>query len=98
MLGVLQALFSFAIGRRRIACLDRLVLTFVLCAGLATTVIGYNVSKALHHDAITGVLRAPMSFFDTTPTGRILVGPGNLVFFQFPLILRIPTEPLLEGY
>ncbi|GAA5994171.1 uncharacterized protein JCM10292_001909 [Rhodotorula paludigena] len=53
MLGVLQALFSFAIG-------------------LATTVIGYNVSKALHHDAITGVLRAPMSFFDTTPTGRIL--------------------------
>ncbi|GAA5893310.1 uncharacterized protein JCM6883_007628 [Sporobolomyces salmoneus] len=51
-LGVMQAVFSFAMG-------------------LATSWIGYNVSRALHHGAIQGVLRAPMSFFDTTPLGRI---------------------------
>ncbi|GAA6012116.1 hypothetical protein JCM10207_005134 [Rhodosporidiobolus poonsookiae] len=53
MLGVLQAVFSFALG-------------------LSTAWIGYNVSRALHHVAIKGVLRAPMSFFDTTPQGRIM--------------------------
>ncbi|GAA5823616.1 hypothetical protein JCM11251_000700 [Rhodosporidiobolus azoricus] len=45
---------------------------FSFMLGIATTLIGYNVSKALHHDAIRGVLRAPMSFFDTTPQGRIM--------------------------
>ena len=40
--------------------------------GLATVYLGYNASKALHYDAIAGVLRAPMSFFDTTPLGRIM--------------------------
>jgi ATP-binding cassette subfamily C (CFTR/MRP) protein 1 len=44
--------------------------SFVL--GLSTTIIGYNTSRALHHAAITGVLRAPMSWFDTTPQGRIV--------------------------
>jgi ATP-binding cassette subfamily C (CFTR/MRP) protein 1 len=33
--------------------------------------IGYNVSKSLHHAATNGILHAPMSFFDTTPLGRI---------------------------
>ncbi|GAA5902364.1 hypothetical protein JCM6882_000511 [Rhodosporidiobolus microsporus] len=46
------------------------VFSFML--GIATTLIGYHVSKSLHHGAIKGVLRAPMSFFDTTPTGRIM--------------------------
>ncbi|KPV77486.1 uncharacterized protein RHOBADRAFT_24011 [Rhodotorula graminis WP1] len=53
MFGVLQAIFSFAIG-------------------VATTLIGYNISRELHSAAITGVMRAPMSFFDTTPLGRIM--------------------------
>ncbi|BGP39125.1 hypothetical protein JCM10450v2_003079 [Rhodotorula kratochvilovae] len=53
MFGVLQAIFSFAIG-------------------IATTLIGYNISRKLHQAGITGVMRAPMSFFDTTPLGRIM--------------------------
>lgn len=44
---------------------------FRLLTGVATTLIGYNVSKSLHHAATNGILHAPMSFFDTTPLGRI---------------------------
>lgn len=45
------------------------VFSFIM--GLATSWIGYNVSRAIHYGAIRGILRAPMSFFDTTPLGRI---------------------------
>ncbi|POS75365.1 ABC transporter [Diaporthe helianthi] len=35
------------------------------------TLVGTSASKSMLRDAITRVLRAPMSFFDTTPLGRI---------------------------
>lgn len=35
------------------------------------TVLGTRSSKSMLRDAVTRVLRAPMSFFDTTPIGRI---------------------------
>ncbi|SPO00662.1 related to ATP-binding cassette transporter protein YOR1 [Cephalotrichum gorgonifer] len=35
------------------------------------TILGTTASKRMLHDAVTRVLRAPMSFFDTTPLGRI---------------------------
>jgi len=35
------------------------------------TVGGTHASKVLEHRAMMRVLRAPMSFFDTTPLGRI---------------------------
>lgn len=38
---------------------------------VALTLVGTAASKAMLRDAITRVLRAPMSFFDTTPLGRI---------------------------
>ncbi|BGP15223.1 hypothetical protein JCM10213_000825 [Rhodosporidiobolus nylandii] len=54
------------------AMLGVLQAVFSFCLGLSTTIIGYNVSRALHHEAVTGVLGAPMGFFDTTPQGRIM--------------------------
>ena len=36
------------------------------------TIAGTRSSKALMHKAMESTLRAPVSFFDTTPTGRIL--------------------------
>lgn len=38
---------------------------------VALSVFGTTSSKVMLHRAITRVLRAPMSFFDTTPQGRI---------------------------
>ncbi|KAG5359320.1 Oligomycin resistance ATP-dependent permease YOR1 [Yarrowia sp. E02] len=36
------------------------------------TSIGNNATAKMHIDALDGILHAPMSFFDTTPLGRIM--------------------------
>lgn len=46
------------------------VMTFIRSYGLAS--FGVRSSFNLHGRVLRSVLRAPMSFFDTTPTGRIL--------------------------
>ncbi|KAI4253329.1 MAG: hypothetical protein L6R42_007623, partial [Xanthoria sp. 1 TBL-2021] len=38
---------------------------------VSLSVLGTNSSRVMLHNAMTRVLRAPMSFFDTTPLGRI---------------------------
>lgn len=45
------------------------VLMFLFSVTLS--ILGTNSSKYMLHKAVTRVLRAPMSFFDTTPLGRI---------------------------
>ena len=40
--------------------------------GAALGLLGYFASKSLHHGAITTTMHAPMSFFETTPLGRIM--------------------------
>ncbi|EIN04040.1 hypothetical protein PUNSTDRAFT_55872 [Punctularia strigosozonata HHB-11173 SS5] len=40
--------------------------------GFAFSFLTYYASKNLHRDAITRVMHAPMSFFETTPLGRIM--------------------------
>lgn len=44
---------------------------FLFAFSVACTTAGTQASKVMLHGAITRVLRAPMSFFDTTPLGRI---------------------------
>ncbi|KAH8989225.1 ABC transporter [Lactarius hatsudake] len=41
-------------------------------AGTATAFIVYSASGRLHDNAITRVMLSPMSFFETTPVGRIM--------------------------
>lgn len=40
--------------------------------GASAAFFGYNASKSLHYGASRKVLLAPMSYFDTTPLGRII--------------------------
>ncbi|SCV70702.1 BQ2448_3464 [Microbotryum intermedium] len=54
------------------ALLGILQAVFSFLMGLASVFIGYNASRSLHRGAIQGVMHAPMSFFDTTPLGRIM--------------------------
>lgn len=40
--------------------------------GVAFAMLSYVASKRLHHEAIRRVLHAPVSWFESTPLGRIL--------------------------
>ncbi|KAI0810725.1 ABC transporter family protein [Xylaria sp. FL0064] len=44
---------------------------FLFLFAISLTIFGTRASKALLRQAVTRTLRAPMSFFDTTPLGRI---------------------------
>ena len=45
---------------------------FVLAASLSLAIAGVLGSRALHSMMLKNILRSPMSFFDTTPLGRVL--------------------------
>ena len=45
---------------------------FFLTSGETIGILTQHSSKVLHRKAITTVMRAPMSFFETTPLGRIM--------------------------
>ena len=46
---------------------------YVMCPRLLPTqVIGLNAARKLHHKMLWRLLKAPVSFFDQTPVGRIV--------------------------
>ena len=45
---------------------------FILCRTLSTVALGLKSSKSLFSQLLDSLFRAPMSFYDSTPLGRIL--------------------------
>ncbi len=45
---------------------------FVFFSSFSIAIASYLASKTLHRKLMDNILRCPMSFFDTTPLGRIL--------------------------
>ncbi|XP_036044189.1 multidrug resistance-associated protein 9 isoform X1 [Onychomys torridus] len=48
------------------------VLTFGIIKGIAFTKTTLMASSSLHNSVFNKIVRSPMSFFDTTPTGRLM--------------------------
>jgi ABC-type multidrug transport system fused ATPase/permease subunit len=44
----------------------------VLVASFTLAIAGVSASRSLHSKMLKNILRSPMSFFDTTPLGRVL--------------------------
>ncbi|KXS17986.1 P-loop containing nucleoside triphosphate hydrolase protein [Gonapodya prolifera JEL478] len=53
-------------------CWGTAQILFMMVVSVAGSVRGYEGAKSLHEQAITAILRSPVSFFDSTPMGRIL--------------------------
>ncbi|KAG8389480.1 hypothetical protein BUALT_Bualt02G0233800 [Buddleja alternifolia] len=49
----------------------------VIFRSLLVTLMGLNTCQIFFRDILRGILHAPMSFFDTTPSGRILTRASN---------------------
>ncbi|EED80008.1 predicted protein [Postia placenta Mad-698-R] len=74
------------------ACLGIGQAFFTFAVGATMDVMGFFVSHNLHHQSIRNIFYAPMSYFDTTPTGRILSIFGKdieNIDNQLPVILTI---------
>ncbi|KAI6039826.1 ABC protein [Pisolithus marmoratus] len=54
------------------ACLGIVQALFTFIVGASVDTMSYFVSRNLYERSITKMFHAPMSFFDTTPAGRIL--------------------------
>ncbi|KAI0342890.1 ABC protein [Trametopsis cervina] len=74
------------------ACMGISQSLFTFAVGIAMDEMAFFVSQNLHHDAITNIFYAPMSFFDTTPAGRILSVFGkdiDNIDNQLPVSIRM---------
>ncbi|XP_021346979.1 multidrug resistance-associated protein 7-like [Mizuhopecten yessoensis] len=54
------------------ACLSGVYSLFSLVREILFTYSGMRVAKTIHSDLLNTILKAPMSFYDVTPIGRIL--------------------------
>ncbi|CAN1785887.1 ABC transporter C family member 8 [Linum perenne] len=72
---------------------------FVYLRSLATACLGLRASKSFFSGFINAIFKAPMSFFDSTPVGRILTRASSdmsIVDFDIPFSILFVLGPLIE--
>ncbi|KAK5971823.1 hypothetical protein GCK32_002081 [Trichostrongylus colubriformis] len=72
---------------------------FNIIANVSSTFGGIRASVALHHPLVTAIMRAPLSFFEETPLGRILsrlVGDIHIVDIPLPINIRLVVDSLMH--
>ncbi|KIO14752.1 hypothetical protein M404DRAFT_119962 [Pisolithus tinctorius Marx 270] len=82
-------------------CLGVAQALFTFFLGASVDLMGYFVSQNLHYQSVQKVFYAPMSFFDTTPLGRILgvfgkdVDSESSLHFEFLLPVCLTLASVL---
>ncbi|PIO64688.1 ABC transporter, ATP-binding protein, partial [Teladorsagia circumcincta] len=74
---------------------------FNIIATVSSTFGGVRASLALHHPLVTTLMRAPLSFFEETPLGRILnrlVGDIDIIDRPLPINIRLVVDSLMHKY
>ena len=71
---------------------------FVICASFSLAMGGIYASKLIHSRLLANILRLPMSFFDTTPSGRILNRFSKDIYTIDEIIPRSLSEFLLTFF
>ncbi|KAG1770993.1 ABC protein [Suillus occidentalis] len=75
-------------------CLGIAQAIFTLLLGTAMDFISSYVSQSMHHKSVRNIFHASMSFFDTTPMGRILSIFGkdiDSIDNQLPLVITLSS-------
>jgi ABC-type multidrug transport system fused ATPase/permease subunit len=62
---------------------------FILFTTLTVAIAGIKASRTLHYRMLKNILRSPMSFFDTTPLGRVLNRFSKDIYVIDELIPRV---------
>jgi ATP-binding cassette subfamily C (CFTR/MRP) protein 1 len=97
------AIFGFSSSKLKKLCIfdtAQILAIFIGTAYAIQTYGSYNAAQKLHDRTVHSILRAPMSFFDKTPIGRILnrlssdiervdTGISHLYAFLFILISEV---------
>ncbi|CAN1161873.1 ABC transporter C family member 8, partial [Linum perenne] len=81
------------------ALVSTLCAVFVYLRSLVTTYLGLRASKSFFSGFINAIFKAPMSFFDSTPVGRILTRASSdmsILDFDIPFSILFSLGPLVE--
>ncbi|WVZ97941.1 hypothetical protein U9M48_043439, partial [Paspalum notatum var. saurae] len=74
---------------------------FILSRTLSAIILGIQTSRSLFSQLLNSLFRAPMSFFDSTPLGRVLSRVSSdlsIIDLDIPLVFMFTSSASLNAY